>query len=203
MKRTYHSETRDNQAAHTRSEILKAAKKLFQNEGFDRLTIQQIAKAAGVSMPTIYALFKSKRGIFTALIDEALPGVVFTKLVDESMSEKSPTKRLAITAKLARQMYDAERGLIDLLRGASALSPELKELEQEREMRRHERQGDFVKLFQKEKSLAKGLTLEKARDILWTLTGRDLYRMLVIEQGWNSDAYEKWLSDLLIKSLLQ
>ncbi len=54
----------------------------------------------------------------------------------------------------------------------------------------------------KEKILAKGLTLQKARDILWTLTGRDMYRMLVIERGWTSDEYEKWLAQILVKSLL-
>jgi hypothetical protein len=54
----------------------------------------------------------------------------------------------------------------------------------------------------KEKSLAKGLTLQEARDILWALTGRDMYRMFVIERKWTPDEYEKWLAQLLIKSLL-
>jgi len=52
------------------------------------------------------------------------------------------------------------------------------------------------------KLLAKKLTLTKARDILWTLTGRDIYRMLVMDRGWSSDEYEKWLKEVLIKSLL-
>ena len=36
----------------------------------------------------------------------------------------------------------------------------------------------------------KGLVMAKAHDILWAFTGRDMYRMLVIEQGWSSDEYE-------------
>jgi AcrR family transcriptional regulator len=201
-KRTYISETRDAQAAKTRSHILEAAKKLFQTEGFDRVTIQKLAKAADVSMPTIYAIFKSKRGVLQALIDDALPPEQRTALVDDSMQEKSPKKRLSITAKLARQIYDAERELMDILRGASVLAPELKKLEQEREKRRYERQGEYVKKLMKEKALAKGLTLQKARDILWALTGRDMYRMFVVERGWTPDEYEKWLAQLLVKSLL-
>ncbi|QLH37558.1 MAG: helix-turn-helix transcriptional regulator [Parachlamydiaceae bacterium] len=55
-KRTYRSETRDAQAANTRLHILRAAKELFQSEGFDQVTIQSLALAAEVSMPTIYAL---------------------------------------------------------------------------------------------------------------------------------------------------
>jgi len=201
-KRVYNSEARDAQATQTKNRILEAAKKLFQSEGFDRVTIGNLAEVAEVSMPTIYAIFKSKRGVLQSLIDEALPPNQFESLVEEGILEKSPQKRLKITAKMARQIYDAERGLIDILRSSSVVAPEFKELEQEREKRRYERQGETIKRMMKEKSLAKGLTLSKARDIFWTLTGRDMYRMLVIERAWTSDEYEKWLEELLIRSLL-
>jgi AcrR family transcriptional regulator len=201
-RRPYNSESRDAQAAQTRSYVLEAAKKLFQTEGFDRVTINKIAKAAEVSTPTIYAIFKSKRGILQAVIDDALPPAQFAALVDDSMQEKSPEKRLCITAKLARQIYDAERGMMDILRSASVVAPEFKELEQERELRRYERQEEYIKKMMEWKCLAKGLTLQKARAILWALTGRDIYRMFVIERGWTSDDYEKWLASLLVKSLL-
>lgn len=201
-KRIYISEARDAQAAQTKSLILKAAKKLFQEEGFDRVTINMLAQAAEVSMPTIYALFKSKRGVLQCLIDDALPPDRFAELVEDSMQERSPKRRLLVTAKLARRIYDAEKGVMDILRGASVVAPEFKELEQEREKRRYERQGEYVKKMMQEKCLAKGLTLKKGRDILWTLTGRDLYRMCVMERGWTSDEYEEWLAQLLVKSLL-
>ena len=42
---------------------------------------------------------------------------------------KSPEKRLRMTAKLARQIYDAEKGLIDIIQGASVVATEFKELE--------------------------------------------------------------------------
>lgn len=202
-KRTYNSENREAQAAQTRSCILEAAKELFREEGFDCVTINKLAEAAEVSMPTIYAIFKSKRGVLQALIDDSLPPEQFSALVDDSMQEKSPEKRLSITAKLSRQMYDAERELMDILRSASVVAPEFKELEQEREKRRYERQGTYVRKMMEEKILAKGITIEKARDILWTLTSRDMYRMVVMERGWTSDEYEKWLAQLLVKSLLE
>lgn len=202
-KRAYKSPSRHTQAAETRSRILQAAKTLFQTEGFDRVTINMLAKTAQVSMPTIYALFQSKRGVLQALIDEALPPEQFATLADASMQKKPPQKCLSITAKLARQIYDAERELMDILRSASVVAPELRELEQEREKRRYERQQEYVKKLMKEKCLAPGLTLTKARDILWALTGRDLYRMCVIERGWSSGDYEKWLTGLLVQALLK
>jgi hypothetical protein len=36
---------------------------------------------------------------------------------------------------------------------------------------------------------------------MWMLTGRDLYRMLVLERGWSSDDYEAWLASALIALL--
>lgn len=55
----------------------------------------------------------------------------------------------------------------------------------------------------KDKALLNGLSLSQARDILWAFTGRDIYRMLVIERGWTSEEYEKWLAQLLIKTLIK
>lgn len=58
---------------------------------------------------------------------------------------------------------------MDVLRSASIVSSELKELEQEREQRRYDRLEDTIKMIIKDQSLSKGLTLETAREILWAL----------------------------------
>ena len=53
------------------------------------------------------------------------------------------------------------------------------------------------------KSLAKkGLSLEKARRLLWMLTSRDVYRMLVHEGGWTPDEYETWLGGAIVRELI-
>lgn len=201
-KRPYRSVARDTQAAQTRARILGAAKKLFELEGFECVTIEKIAQTGEVSIPTVYSLFQSKRGVLRALMDEALPIDQFDALVEMSIQEKSPKVRLSISAKIARQMYDAEKVQMNLFRGAAVLAPEFKELEKEREMRRYSRQEVTIKAMVKEKSLAKGLSEIKARDILWAFTGRDMYRMFVVEKGWTSEEYERWLTQLLISNLM-
>ena len=52
------------------------------------------------------------------------------------------------------------------------------------------------------KRLRPGLSYRAARDILWTLTGSDVYRTLVRERGWSSQKYQDWLADTLVHSLL-
>ena len=201
-KRAYQSASRNAQAAQTKKRILEAAKDLFESEGFEYATIEKIAQVAAVAIPTVYALFQSKLGVLRALMDEVFPKDQFETLVDKSKEAASPQERLLYSAKIARQIYDAERAQMDVLRGVSVLTPEFKELEKEREMRRYERQEQTISTMTKENSLAQGMSVSRARDILWAFTGRDIYRMLVIERGWTSEEYEQWLSKLLADVLI-
>ncbi|MBS0184850.1 MAG: TetR/AcrR family transcriptional regulator [Proteobacteria bacterium] len=202
-KRPYSSETRRVQAAQTRNRILLSARELFQEEGFEAVTIEKIAHLSDVSIPTVYALFQSKRGILRTLMDLALPKEKHDALVEKVYQEKSVKKRLLLAAQISRQLYDAERSQLDLFRGAEVLAPEFKELEKEREERRYKRLEKSIKIMAEEKVLPKELSISKAHDIFWTFTGHDIYRMLVIDQGWASEEYEQWLGQTLIKMLLR
>ncbi|MCE5318547.1 MAG: TetR/AcrR family transcriptional regulator [Parachlamydia sp.] len=202
-KRAYNSESRKAQSQNTKNRILSVSKELFASKGFEKVTIEEIAQKAEVSSPSIYAIFQSKRGILFALMDEALAPEKFEALVETGKKEKSPGKRLENTSRMTRQLYDAEREQFDLLRGASLLDPVFKELELEKERRRFQRQEEFVQTMYAEKLFKKDLSLERVRDILWAFTGRDLYRMMVIERDWSSNDYEQWLAKLLIETLLK
>ena len=159
-KRPYNSEARIDGASLTKGRILDCAKKLFQKKGFEAVTIEGLAKAADVSASTIYSLFQSKRGVLRALMDEALPNMQREALVNEVTPEKPVKDRLAIAAKISRQVYDAERAQMTIFQGASVLAPEFKELEQEREKRRYLRLEETIKMMAQEKSLMKGLILQ-------------------------------------------
>lgn len=71
-----------------------------------------------------------------------------------------------------------------------------------RERRRYQRQKETVETMASEEVFTDNLSVSRARDILWAFTGRDFYRMFVIERGWSSDEYEKWLAEVLIQVLL-
>ncbi|MCF6767250.1 TetR/AcrR family transcriptional regulator [Thiotrichales bacterium 19S11-10] len=202
QKRAYNSESRKEKAQQSRIKILDKARLLFIKKGFEQVKINDIAKASEVSDQTIYALFKSKIGILRAIMDECFPQLEHSLLVEASKNEKDPKKRLAISAKIARRIYEAEQSQMALFQGASILSPEFKQLETEREKRRHERLSETIGELYTAKVLDKNLTQRKALDIFWALTGRDLYRLFVIEQKWSPDDYEKWLAKMLIKALL-
>lgn len=200
-KRVYNSENRDAQAAQTRSRVLVGAQELFKTHGFDGVTIDMLAKAAAVSAPTIYSLFQSKRGVLLALLSNAYPVEQFDALVTAMRQEKSVKARLAISAKIARQINDAIRAQLEIFVSASGLAPEFKKLEKEKERLRYIKQEETILRMAKENTLSKKLSIESARSVLWAFTGRDMYRMFVIEQQWSSDEYEKWLAETLVKLL--
>jgi hypothetical protein len=50
--------------------------------------------------------------------------------------------------------------------------------------------------------LRDGLDREKARAVLWTLTSRELFRLLVRERGWTGDEYQAWLRDAIRQELV-
>ncbi len=53
-----------------RAKILACAVHLFYQKGYDAVGVQEIATAAGVTKPTLYYYFKSKRGLLDALLKE-------------------------------------------------------------------------------------------------------------------------------------
>jgi AcrR family transcriptional regulator len=201
-KRRYTSEVRQQAAADTRRAVLESARTLFSRHGIDRVTIARIATAAGVSVPTVFALYKSKEGILRALMDATLFGPAFQAAAARLKTVTDPVELIALTAQVARAVYESESASLGLLRGASAFSHALRKAEQALEQQRFEMQGPRVKLLFAQAKAAPGLTVEKARHLLWMYTSRDVYRMLVHEQGWSPEDYERWLEDTLVSSLV-
>ncbi|MBG0810935.1 TetR/AcrR family transcriptional regulator [Methylosinus sp. H3A] len=201
-KRRYASALRSRSAEATKTRILDAAKELFTNQGIDGVTIARIAETAGVAAATVYALFKSKEGILRALMRASLFGQKFQDALAKLEGVTDPVGAIALTAHVARAIYESESAELGLIRGASAFSPALRNMEQEFETTRFEMQEQRVAhLFAKAKQ-REGLRLDEARRILWMYTSRDIYRMLVHEGGWTPDRYQQWLSEILVRALV-
>ena len=65
--RPYNSPRRREQAAATRREILEAAQRLFERQGYATTTMAAIAAEAGVALKTVYVAFETKSGLLRAL----------------------------------------------------------------------------------------------------------------------------------------
>ena len=202
-KRDYVSEGRRASAEQTRKRILAAAKELFAAQGFEKATIAGVAEIAGVSAPSVYAIYKSKEGLLRELVHSTVYGAEYQALVDKVATASDPLECLRVAASITCHIYELEETGIGFARGASVVSPALEALEREGERLRYERQEVVVRRLFEEGAVRPEIDFASARDMLWGLTSREMYRMLVKERGWPAETYQQWLADTLTKVLLK
>ena len=53
----------------TKQKILEKALELFSTQGYDAVSVGQIAKAVGIKAPSLYNHFPSKQAIFDAILE--------------------------------------------------------------------------------------------------------------------------------------
>ena len=70
-KRMYRSPLRDERAVQTRTRILDGLVQVMARNGIAELSIPLIARVAGVSIPSVYRYFPTKRDLITALDEYA------------------------------------------------------------------------------------------------------------------------------------
>ena len=201
-KRAYDSAGRGAAAQKTREHVLAAARRLYSTRPVETVTISTIAKVAGVSPSTIYSTFASRNGILRALMKGALFGPHYAEATARLTRESDPIRSLALTASVARAIYEGESRALGRLRDMAAGSVTLRAVEQEFESLRYALQEERVTRLFRVGRAKPGLSLDRARRVLWMYTSRDVYRMLVTEGGWTPAAYERWLADAILQALV-
>ena len=201
VKRTYQSTRRDASADRTRAKVLEAGKYLLSRKGIDATTIAQIAERAAVSQATVYATVKSKSGLLHALMHEAIFGPRFQDAQKKLVGVVDPVEQIALTAHVARAIYEGESADLSLLMKASAFSPELRKTQQAFETLRRELQRGRIDALFKAGRAKPGMDKDTASSILWMFTGRDVYHKLVHESGWSPDKFQDWLEQTLLATL--
>src|SRR5699024_720709 len=63
---------RDKQALETKRKLIQSAHHIFLQNGFDKTTISQIIKDAGVGYGTAYVYFKNKDDMFNTVMEEVM-----------------------------------------------------------------------------------------------------------------------------------
>ena len=65
----------------TRGRIINAAKRLFAEKGFDRTTVDDIVRAAGIAKGTFYLHFSSKEELIKEIAMMAMPFMAFSSVL--------------------------------------------------------------------------------------------------------------------------
>jgi AcrR family transcriptional regulator len=208
VKRTYNSARRSKQAAATRREILDAARRLFERQGYAATTMGAIADEAGVAPKTVYVAFESKAGVLRALWNLLLRGDEGEAPVGErdwyceALDAPDPADQLRLNARNSRAGKERIGAIAEVIRMAAPADHELAGLWARIQGEYHANQRAIVESLAAKDALAPGLDVDRATDVLWTLNHPSLWQLLVRERGWTPDDYERWCADTAAAQLL-
>ena len=206
--RPYDSSRRRAQAAATRRDILEAAQRLFEQQGYVATTIAAIAAEAGVALKTVYLAFETKSGVLRALWNLLLRGdqgevpVAERSWYREVLAEPDPHRQLRLNARNSRAVKTRIAGMLKVVRDAAPVDRDIEALWQRIQTEFHANQRVIVERLAERKALRRGLGVDRATDILWTLNHPDVWQLLVAERGWTPEQYEQWFGDTACAQLL-
>jgi len=206
--RPYNSSRRREQAAATRRDILEAAQRLFERQGYAATTMAAISAEAGVALKTVYLAFETKSGVLRALWnlllrgDEAEAPVAERSWYREVVEEQDPQRQLRLNARNSRAAKTRIAGVLKVIREAAPVDPAIGALWGRIQTEFHANQRVVVGRLAERKALRPGLGVDRATDILWTLNHPDVWQLLVGERGWTPDQYEEWFGDAACAQLL-
>jgi AcrR family transcriptional regulator len=206
--RRYDSPRRRAQAEATRAEILAAAQRLLEREGYAATTMAAVAAEAGVALKTVYVAFATKSGLLRALWNVLLRGDADDAPMGdrpwyrEMLAEPDPGARLDRMARQSRAVKDRAGPLLVVIREAAPGDADVAALWDRIEGQFRDLLDPLARTFAEEGSLRPGLDPGRAADVLWALNHPDVWRLLVRVRGWSADEYEVWLAGAFRRELL-
>jgi AcrR family transcriptional regulator len=206
--RPYDSSRRRAQAAATRRDILEVAHRLFERQGYAATTMAEIAAEADVALKTVYLAFETKSGVLRALWNVLLRGdqgevpVAERDWYREVVEEPDPQRQLRLNARNSRAVKTRIAGVLNVIRSAAPLDRDIEALWQRIQTEFHANQRVIVERLAERKALRRGLSVDRATDILWTLNHPDVWQLLVGERGWTPEQYEQWFGETACSQLL-
>jgi AcrR family transcriptional regulator len=206
--RRYSSSRRQAQAAATRREIVAGAQRLFATHGYVGTTLADIAREAGVAVPTVKLIYRTKRGVLLAAWDRAVKGgddpapVAEQPWFKELVASADPRDQLRLQAAASRHVKPRIGPLVEVIRSAAASDPDIAALWAQMQTEFYDNQRTTIRALRAKGRLRSGLDETDATDLLWTLNHPAVYQLMVVERGWSPERYERWLADTLIEQLL-
>jgi AcrR family transcriptional regulator len=199
--RSYDSTRRREAAATTRAEVIAAATRLFVERGWARTSVRDIAKAARVSVETVYSAVGPKAEVLRAALDVSVVGddepvALADRPEFRAIATGAPGERARAVADLLGEMFPRTAPLARAVEHGAAADPALEELcrlglEQQRESARHA----LVLLLGREPTATEA-------DAAHALFSNPVYLQLTEFAGWSNEAYRAWVADAALRLFL-
>jgi AcrR family transcriptional regulator len=205
--RTYRSPLRAEQAQDTRRRIRAAADGLFLERGYGDVSMDEIARRAGVARQTVFSTYGSKARVLKEVMDVRLAG-------DDAplaLAERPAAKRMLASTdpvdairRSARLIVDAGVRIAPIwpaVTGAAATDSEIADLLRTYDEARRDGIGTIVDVVGNLGALRRGRTRARAKDAVFLLT--DPWAIHHAQRlGWSTADIVRWYTDCLSALLL-
>ena len=184
MARTYEQKARAETAAETRERIIDAVIDRLRKAPAQRVSVDAVAKKAGVSRSTVYLIFGSRAGLFDAVAEGVYERAGYPRLLEAvRVPDARDTLRGGITEGV--HMFAAYRDVFRALYSMEELEPAATGGAIRRvEANRAEGMMWLARRLSRQKQLQPGIKIADAAHVLWIAasfeafdliyTGRDL-----------------------------
>jgi len=205
--RVYRSPQREAAAQRTRESIVRAAKELFEQQGWAATTVRAVAVNSGISQKSVEAIYKTKAGLLQATIDYAMRGDTSPTpmpqrpaLLEMETVGDAKTMLQLHAAHLCR-VVPRSAGIAWAVEQAAATGGQPAELWAQM----HHNRTYAVRWAAKtlcSKPDTSHLTKKVAETAFWIAIDWATYRTLSTHAGLNDKQYEAWLSTYYDQTLL-
>lgn len=207
-RRRYNASGRRRQAIRSRSAMLQAARRLFLGRGYSATTMPAVAAAAGVSVQSVYKAFGNKPALLKAVFDVAIAGddepvpMLQRAALGRVRAEPDPRRKLALYGDFVAEVSPRHVPIQLLARAAAATDPEAAAVWEQLQAERLTGMTIFARALHEEGHLRPDVSMEEARDLLWSHNSPELWDLLVLQRGWTPERYGRWLAATLTAALL-
>jgi|SRR5450432_3442447 len=210
--RRYDSPLRADHASVTSRAIVDAAAALFSERGYAAVSVDAIAKAAGVSRATVFTSVGGKPALLKAAFRVAFGRAAGAADVAMPLTERPrsrevrsrPTARgyLSGYAGVCTSLHSHMAGVYEAIREGAHGDTAVKELWLEVNRERRQGAATIVADVKARSALRAGLDESDAADAVWVLNDPVHFYMLVISRGWSQEKFQEWLTRALEAELL-
>ena len=169
------------------------------------ISIERIAGEAGVAVPTVYAMYRSKRAMLFALLDQAdAQAHVAGLLRDLHATAGDPTHATAPAGFLYVPLLRQAGDIVEIARGAGCTNEDLLALAGRRTGAEDLRgQRPLTDAWDRAGVFARATPRRRRWISCGPSTGADHYRLFVVDRKWSAARYEAWLENTLERLLLR
>ncbi len=199
--------SRRGRAKATHWRIVKAAYRLFCEQGYAGTTMAHIAEVAGVAVQTVYFTFHTKAALLSRAYDFAVMGEEEPQIPQQQAWYQAMIAESEVTQALRHFVVgvgEITRRVTPLSRVAQVAAdgdPDTARVMAFHDTWQADSYREIVKLLSTKATRRPGLGLKRATDLLQLYAGTEVYHVLVDGRSWSHDEWLDWTVGTLADQL--